>query len=219
MTNKIDYKVFWQALLLAVTFLVLGLYLGISLEQGRLTEVNDYYIQSEIILIDIMALDNLVEGGSLSCNDLKIANINLLNKVYEEALILDEYESAGRITDGIKSLHKKYDVLRGYLWINSINIKNECENNFNTIVYFYNYEEQDLTKKAEQNVWSKVLREIKEEKGDEVVLIPIAADTGLESINSMLKNYGVEKFPAVIINEETVLDEIVEKEDILELLN
>ncbi len=215
---KKQYNVFWQAFLLAVTFLVIGLYLGISLEQGRLTEINDYYIQSEVSLIDILALDNLIDANSLSCEDLKSANIALLNRVYEEARLLDEYESAGKITESITSLHKKYDVLRGYLWINTIQIKRNCGDDFNTLVYFYNYEEEDLTKKAEQNVWSKVLYEIKQERGDDVILIPIAADTGLESINSMLKAYDISDFPVVIINEDVALDELVAKEEILELL-
>jgi hypothetical protein len=217
--KKIDYRVFWQAFLLAVTFMVVGLYLGITLEQGRLTEINDYYIQSEVSLIDILALENLVDSSSLNCEDLKSANIALLDRVYEEALLLDEYETAGRITDGITSLHKKYDVLRAYLWINSINIKRECNDNFDTLVYFYNYEETDLTKKAEQNVWSKLLSEIKAEKGDSVVLIPIAADTGLESINAMLNAYGVESFPSVIVNEDVVIDRIVQKDYIFELID
>jgi hypothetical protein len=216
---KKEHNVFWQALLLAVTFLVIGLYLGVSLEQGRLTEINDYYIQSEVSLIDIMALDNLIDSSSLNCEDLKSANINLLDRVYEEAILLDEYESAGRITEGITSLHKKYDVLRGYLWINSIQIKRRCGGEFNTLVYFYNYAEEDLTKKAEQNVWSKVLYEIKQERGSNVILIPIAADTGLESINAMLNAYNVTDYPVVIVNEGVVLDEIVEKEYLIELLN
>ncbi len=219
MKDKKQYNVFWQALLLAVTFLVIGMYLGISLEQGRLTEINDYYIQSEVSLIDILALDNLIDSSSLNCEDLKRANIALLDRVYEEAVLLDQYESAGRITEGITSLHKKYDVLRGYLWINSIQIKRKCGGDFNTLVYFYNYEEEDLTKKAEQNVWSKILWEIKQERGSNVILIPIAADTGLESINSMLNAYGVEEFPAVVVNEGVVLDELVEKEELIALLN
>ena len=219
MKDKKQYNVFWQALLLAVTFLVIGMYLGISLEQGRLTEINDYYIQSEVSLIDILALDNLIDSSSLNCEDLKRANIALLDRVYEEAVLLDQYESAGRITEGITSLHKKYDVLRGYLWINSIQIKRKCVGDFNTLVYFYNYEEEDLTKKAEQNVWSKILWEIKQERGSNVILIPIAADTGLESINSMLNAYGVEEFPAVVVNEGVVLDELVEKEELIALLN
>ncbi len=216
---KRKYNVFWQALLLAITFLVFGLYLGITLEQGRITEINDYYIQSEISLIDIMALDNLVETDFLTCEKLRSVNIALLDRVYEEAVLLDEYESAGRITENIKSLHRKYDVLRGYLWINSIKIKDQCSSDFDTLVYFYNYEEEELNKKAEQNVWSKVLYEIKEEKGDDVLLIPIAVDTGLESVNSLVESYNITQFPSIIVNEEVVFEELVEKGVILDLLN
>jgi hypothetical protein len=219
MNKKKQNNVFWQALLLSITFLVIGMYLGIILEQGRLIEINDYYIQSEVSLIDIITLDNLVETNQLSCEKLKSININLLNRVYEEALLLSEYETAGRITEEITLLHKKYDVLRGYLWVNAIKIKERCGSDFDTIVYFYNYEEKDLTKKAEQNVWSKLLGEIKEERGDDLVLIPIAADTELESINSVLSSYNFTDFPIVIINEEIILDELIEKEELMKILD
>jgi hypothetical protein len=218
MALKKQYNVFWQALLLAITFLVIGMYLGVYLEQGRLVEINDYYIDSEVSLIDIMTLDNLLETNNLDCESLKSANINLLDKVYNEATFLSEYESAGKITEEITLLHKKYDVLRGYLWINTIKIKEKCGEDFDTIVYFYNYEEEDLNKKAEQNVWSKILREIKEEKGSNLVLIPIAVDTELESIDAMISTYNISNYPAVIVNEKIVLDELVEKGELIGLL-
>lgn len=213
------YPVFLQALALTIVVMLIGLYLGMAMEQGRTVEVNNYFVESEVLLLDMMAYENMVNSFNVSCDSLVEANNDLLDRVYEQAVLLEDYENSGRVTETIKTLHKKYDSLRSYLWINSIKLKEKCGEQFDTIVYFYNYEEDELTKKAEQNVWSKVLYEIKEEKESSVVLIPIAVDTELKSLKVLLEEYGVDSYPSILVNEEHVFDELVKKEEVLAVLN
>lgn len=215
---KMRYPVFVQALALTIVVFLIGMYSGIVIEENRLTKMNEYFVESEVMLLDVMAHDNMVNSLDVSCEQLKDANFALLDEVYEQAVILEDFESSGRMTKNLESLHRKYDSLRSYLWINSIKIKEKCGDDFDTIVYLYNYDEEELTKRAEQNVWSKLLYEVKQEKQDEVVLIPIAADTELDSLKYLLEEYGVESYPSVLVNEETVFSELVDKEAILETL-
>jgi len=58
-----------------------------------------------------------------------------------------------------------------------------------------------------------LLLEIKNEN-PEVVLIPIAYDSNLISLNSLVSSYNITSFPSVIINEKTVFSEISSKEEI-----
>ncbi|NCO18196.1 hypothetical protein COT60_02750 [Candidatus Pacearchaeota archaeon CG09_land_8_20_14_0_10_30_9] len=58
-----------------------------------------------------------------------------------------------------------------------------------------------------------MLLEIKNEN-PEVVLIPIAYDSNLISLNSLVSSYNITSFPSVIINEKTVFSEISSKEEI-----
>lgn len=217
MVMKKNYFVFLQALLVTIVVFVIGFYIGMSVEAGRTVEINDYYTQSEVSLIDILAINNLINSGVSSCDKLKNSNKELLDRVYSEALILTEYEESDKLTEGIKNLHKKYDVLRTYLWINSIQIKEKCSGEFSTVVYLYNHNENDLSEKAIQNVWSKLLFEIKEERED-VLLIPIAVDSNLESLDLLLENYNITKFPSVIVNEKIVYYEIPDKDELLGVL-
>ena len=211
------YPVFFQALLLTITVFVVGLYLGVSLEENRMSKINAYYIDSEVSLIDLITTDSLIENTDISCDILESSNVDLLNKVYEEALILDEYQVSGRLTQNVKEFHKKYDVLRTYLWANSIKIKERCGENFNTVVYLYNNSVEDLSIRAEQNIWSKVLLEVKNENKD-LVLIPIDINSNLISLNSMIKDYKIERYPTVIVNEEKVFSEIVDREELNKFL-
>jgi hypothetical protein len=213
------YPVFLQALALTIVVFLIGMYSGILMEESKFIEMNEHFIESEVTMLDIMAHENMVQDLDITCKQLKEANFNLLNKVYEQSIVLEDYEASGRVTQTLKDVHRKYDALRSYLWINSIKVKEKCGNEFDTIVYFYNYEEEELTKRAEQNVWSKLLYEIKTEKDLDLVLIPIAVDTDLKSLEVLLKEYGVESYPSVLINEEVVLSELTPKEDFVALLN
>ena len=210
---KRNYFVFVQTLFVTIVIFLVGFYIGMSIEGNRANEMNSYYTQSEVALIDILSLNKLVNLGNVSCSVLEQSNKDLLDRVYDDARLLTQYEESGKLTNNLKDLHKKYDVLRTYLWINSVDLKKKCPSKISTIVYLYNYEETDLTKKAEQNVWSKLLLEIKNEN-PEVVLIPIAYDSNLISLNSLVSSYNITSFPSVIVNEKTVFSEISSKEEV-----
>lgn len=215
--KKKRYPVFLQALALTIVAVIIGMYIGIQMENARVAEVTGYQIDSEVALIDILTLNSMIDSDKVDCEDLVQTNFDLLDRVYEDAIILDDYEKSGKLTQTIKSLHKKYDVLRAYLWIDAVKIKNKCSLEIDTIVYLYNSSTEDLTKKAEQNVWSKILYDVKAEMPDNLLLIPIAADTDLRSLEAMIEGYGIESLPVVIVNEEIVIRELVSSEDIIGL--
>lgn len=212
-------NVFWEALLLTGIVFFFGLLLGATFEGNRLDKINEYYAQSEISLMDVFALNNLFDLGNFSCEELISFNVEFANKVYEEASFLEKYDDSAKITDNLKITHKKYDVLRTFLWINSIKIMKECKKDFSLIVYLYEYEPEDLTKKATQNVWAKILFDLKQDKGDEIILIPIAVDTNLTSLNSLIKKFEISDFPAVIINNEYVIEQLSSVEDLKKYLD
>lgn len=211
--------VFWEALLITVVVFFLGLLIGVAYEGGRLDKINEYYALSEISLMDILALNDAMGLSNLNCDNLLQTNINFADKIYEEARLMEKYESAGRILNSMDLVHTKYDLMRTFLWINSIKISEKCEDEFDTVVYLYNYKTRDLTKKATQNVWSKILFDLKQKYGGDVILIPIAADSGLSSLDSILRNFEILSYPAVIINNEHVITELSSVEDLETYLN
>ncbi len=205
---------FWEAFFLAVIVFVFGLFLGIAYEGSRLDEINEYYAQSEISLMDSIALNNLVELGGASCNVLIGANIDFADRIYGEAKLLEKYEDSGKITDDLWLAHKKYDALRTFLWINTIKTLERCKEDFSTVVYLYEYSPEDLAQKATQSVWSNILSDLKEEKGNAIILIPIAVDSDLTSLNSLLDEFNITAYPSVVINNENVLTELSSVEDL-----
>ena len=212
-------RVFWEALILTVVIFMLGILIGISFESSKVDTIKQYYSSSEASILDIFASGNLIDLNKVNCQDLNEANFNFADRIYNEATLLEKYEGAGKITDGMIVEHKKYDLLRTLLWINEIKTVGKCGRTGHTIIYLYEYEQKDLTKKATQGVWSKVLLDLKTQEGNNLLLIPIAVDNDLVSLNSVIKNYNVTTYPVLIIDDKTVLNQLSSVDELKGYLN
>ena len=215
---KSKKNVFWEALVVTIVIFLAGLLFGIYMESLRSEEIDQFYTQSEISLTDTASFASILEGDDFDCDIVKQANLDLANKVYEEAVLLEQYEESGRITDGMKLLHRKYDLLRTIMWTSNQNFLERCEN-YDLVVYLYEYETEEVNAKATQSVWSKILRDLKNEMSDDLLLIPIAADQNLTSLDLLMEKYDVSSFPAVVVNNEEVLYELDNVDQIKNLID
>lgn len=207
-------RAFLEALLLALLVFIIGIIIGISFESSRLDEINLYYANSEISLMDSMALNRISDMENVSCNELINYDFNFADKIYDEALLLEKYEESGKITDSINVAHNRYDLLRTILWINVIKTREKCPGDFNSIVYLYNYNTEDLTERAQQLVWSRILFDLKQKSDKNITLIPISVNNDIASLHLLIDDFEITKYPAVIINEKYVIYEITSADDI-----
>ena len=99
--------------------------------------------------------------------------------------------------------------MRTLFWVNSIKIKEKCGNNFHTIVYLYNYEPKEITETTKEKTFSNFLWELKQEKGNEVILIPIARNMGITSLDILQGKYGINQ-TSIIVDEDLVVSEIAD---------
>lgn len=211
--------VFWEALLVTIVIFVIGLLLGISYEASRADRINDYYVQSEFSLMDTFIFSEVIDLENTSCETLISANFEFADDIYEKAKILERYEESGRITDRTEIAHKRYDLLRAFLWINSLKIKEQCGHDKDIIAYFYAYNTEDLAKQATQNTWSRMFFELKKEKGSDIILIPIAGDNNITSLEPMFDKYDVDTLPAMVINNRTAVTKISSTKELKEIIS
>lgn len=200
---KSKKHVFWEALVITIVIFLMGLFLGMLIETSNSSKISNLYLQSEISLTDAMAVSRLTEEFDFDCDSIKQGNINFADRIYTEAKLLEEYEDSGKLTDNMILLHKKYDLLRTLLWTSNQNSLERC-NNYNLLVYLYEYESENITKKATQNVWSKIIIDVKM-GNDDILLLPIAADQNLTSLNLLINEHSITQFPALIINNNQIL--------------
>lgn len=214
---KSKKHVFWEALIITILVFLAGLFIGMLIETSNSNKISNLYLKSEISLSDATATSRLIENKNLDCELIKESNIRVANRIYEEAKLLELYEDSGKLTDTMELLHKKYDLLRALLWTSNEEALDRCKN-YNLIVYVYDYGTEDTDKKATQNVWSKILLDVKIQSHD-VLLLPIAATQNLTTIEYLLEEYEVEQLPAIIINNDEILYELEDAKPILDLLN
>ncbi len=199
-------NIFWEALLLTVVVFASGIFLGIAFENSRVEKVNTYYVNAEISLVDILALNNFISSSDASCRGLLVSNLEFADKIYEESKVLDDYDSANKLSDDLKLVHTRYDLLRTLLWVSASEARIKCKGDFSIVVYLYDRETEDLADRASQNVWSKILQQLKEKQGSNIILIPISVGGDLSSLKAMTERYDIANYPVVIINDVVIRD-------------
>lgn len=199
MKNK---HIFWEALILAIFIFASGILLGYLLEANRTNKVITLYQDAELGLLDLKIRDNILSSNNVDCDKFFYETLNFADKIYNEAKLLDRYEEASRISEGMILQHKKYDLLRTLLWSETLRFKEKCNSNFSTVIYFYEYFPENIETKSLQNVFSKKLGELKMEHGTDIILIPIAGNINVSSINYLREQYKIESLPTILINEK-----------------
>jgi len=209
---KSQKNVFWEALLVTLFIFGIGVLLGVILENWRTSEISDLYQRSEVELLDIRLQNEIYSKGEFNCEFAIQENLKFADQIYEEAKILEKYENARRLTKNLIIQHKKYDLLRAMLFMNSIEIRQNCNFSYHNVVYFYlaEYDNPRLDLKAKQQTFSKLLSELKQKQGENVLLIPIAANKDVSSINILLNQYNIsrEDLPLILIDEEIKITEL-----------
>lgn len=211
--------VFLFALIATLVVFNIGIFMGYMLESSRIGKINQMYQNTEMKILDQITQMNSMEIFELDCDILLEENILFGNQIFEEALKIQKYEEANIFSEEIVAQHKRFDLLRSLFWVNSVKIKDKCNLNYHNIVYFYKYNEPTFEQKSKQNTISNLLWELKNEFGDEIMLIPIAADNNLPSVNLLVNKYNLEEFPAIIIDEKIIITELDDLGEIKKYLN
>lgn len=202
--------VFWQALLVTLVIFSLGIISGIFLENWRTNQMNFLAETSEISLLDIRLQSDIYSSGNFDCKFAIEENMKFADRIYNEAKELERYGRASILTEDLKASHKKYDLLRSILLLNSLKIKEKCNNSYYNVVYFYKYNNLDIDTKQKESVFSNLLEELKKRQGNKVLLIPIAVDNNLTSVDILMNKYGIsnDELPVILINEKIKITEL-----------
>ena len=209
---------FWQALVFTIIIFLIGLLIGFFIETSRTNKIETDILSSEINLLDAQIRNRGIGQFEISCELSKQSTLDFANKVYAEALQLEQYEATSKLSAVLKVLHKRYDLLRTLLWIEAIEFKKKCPQEIHTIVYLFEYDTENIQTKARQASTSRLLLDLKSRHESEVLLLPIAGNLNIEAVNLILQKYEISKIPAIIIDEKIVLENSVSLEELERLI-
>ncbi|MFA5484661.1 MAG: hypothetical protein WC260_00180 [Candidatus Pacearchaeota archaeon] len=207
--------IFLEALLITILIFVIGIFIGISIENKNNYNSQVFYMNSEADLMDSYILTNLISEEK-NCDIVTKETINFANKVYEKSLLLEDYDKFALLMDDLTMLNKRYTLMKTFLWKSNLDNLN-CLNNTKMIVYLYNYNTDDLAIEAEQNVWSRLLMQIKQDDKN-LILLPIAANLDVSSLDFILNEFNIEKVPAVIVNNKEIFYDLEKKDDLKNII-
>jgi hypothetical protein len=200
------FRIFIESLILTILILLIGFSIGFYVEFSRTNSVINDYKDFEIEALDLKLQNyyyQTIDRGA--CEAALEQNFIFADDLYTQGLEIERYEEAGQITDDIKREKKRYVLLKTELWLNTLLLKEKCNADFDTIVYIYENEPNGV-KDTQQKIISNVLKTIKEKRGNDVILIPIAGDPELKAIQLQLRIYEIKSLPSILINEEIVLE-------------
>lgn len=210
---------FWQALIAALFIFWIGILIGVIFENSRVNDLEDVYFDSETDIFDFELASEIIYDSNMSCDITKEKSIYFADKVYEEAIKLEKYDDSNKITSELVSLHRRYDLLRTVLWKNIIDSKKKCDEEINTVVYLYEYKDPSLNIQGVQGTMSNYLIDLKKEYGDDIVLIPIAIDTDIDSLDMLREYYELQEYPVIFVNEKEKFEELDDLDGIRDVLN
>jgi len=206
--------IFWQALVVALVIFWSGILLGVWFEEARIDKSKQLFYDSETNIFDIMLQGQILTYNNFSCELIKAESIVFADKVYEEARQLEKYDASNKITEDALRLHKRYDLMRTLLWSNLIDGQKRCKSDINTVVYLYQYKEPSVDTQARQATMSKVLLDLKKKYTNDIILIPIAYDSEIKSLDYLMVRYNLDKEPTIFINQQYKIKELVTLEQL-----
>jgi len=215
---KSKYRIFIETLFFTLLILLIGFLMGVLIEYSRTNRIISDYKDFEVRVIDLRLQNYYYQiMDESTCKEAINQNLIFADDIYDEGLLIQKYEDANELSDDILLEKKKYVLLKTELWLNSILLKKKCPKSFHTVVYVYSQTE-DLIKKTEQDSISNTLKKIKEERGNDIILIPIAGDLGLDIVETQLRVYNITYLPTILIDEKITLNGFQKEEDIKKYL-
>lgn len=200
--------VFWQALVLTILVFGAGVLFGFFMESARYDRVEFDVMQSEINLLDEQIRGDLIDNLDIECSLAKASLFSFADKVYYEALKLEDYDASSKFGhDSMVLLHKKYDLLRLMLWRESVDLRERCPD-FHTVVLLFDYFSEDVEVGAKQEYYSRLIIDLKNEYPGEIVVIPIAANLDISSVELFMESYDLGS-PMIFVDRDKKIDSII----------
>lgn len=186
------------ALFLSTIVFVSGISIGILIDEfksssitSNIEELHNSIVDAEI---ELLLLDYF--GGNLSCNYLIAKSEELSKQSSELGSRLISFEQSNQIIPEVYTpLKEDYTRVLIKNWIMLENIKNSCNANYSTILYFYNNDICDL---CEEQAY--VLNYYKNIFESNVMIFAIDAALDIGTIDMLLSNYEIDEYPSLVVD-------------------
>jgi len=216
-SDNMNGSIFIKTGLITIVIFLAGLGVGFWLDNLRASSIEQRLLDTELNFNDAR-LQNLLYKNldEKTCNDALKANIDFNSKIYQQGIEIEKLEQVNRFAPQILQEKKRYALLQLQFYLNALDLRERCNFNYSTAIYFYSH--YNTTLEQAQNAQSAALVELIQEcKG--FTVIPLPTDLDISAIEFIKDKYEIKKAPTILINEKTVLEGLQTKSKLKGLIN
>jgi len=198
--KKLDVKILLSALIISAILFLSGIFIGYSINEQNLGSIENN-IQSvtrtlENFQLQFLFFDVLGENATCPLLTETLSEINKESYDIGSKLTITGSESEIKDYNEYITLKKEYSRLLVSYWLLSNKFNNVCEQNVDTVIYFFS---KDCVTCDDQGF---VLTYLKGKFDEKLLIFALDADLDEPSL-LVLKNYfNVTEFPTMIINND-----------------
>lgn len=212
-------RVYIQAGILSLFVFLIGIMIGVWIDNMRLGSIRDALSEADINSYDARLLNSYLQRfGEEYCNVALEQNLVYNDKIYEEGKKIEDKINANIFTPEVEQEWRRYTLLQTQFWLNSVELKEKCGFDYHTVVHLFRQKNATTAEEINNKVQSSILLDIKEKCGNKVMLIPITVDTDLIVVDAIVKQFSVSEYPAVIIDENFVFQGVTTEDKLNDII-
>ncbi len=217
--GKISTKIYLKAALLTLLVFISGIIIGWYLDETRVSFVKSKIDELEISLSNFALEEEFYRSVTTDKKTLCNIYISKANDLAIQAGKLGSYlESFREISKfglhNIETLKERYFILNLRLWLYMRKLREECNYDVSTILFFYT-----SAKRCEDCIAQGiVLNQLKKDNPEKYMIFALDVDSNLGIINSLKIYFNVTKLPTLVINENQKVEGFITKQEIEKLL-
>ncbi len=197
MKKKLDSTTLIAAIVISTLLFIGGVVVGYSINREKLSvienEMSDITRAIENFQLQFLFFDVLEESAACP---LLIATVSDINEAsYKIGSRLTAQDSPDQIQDYAEynTLKKEYSRVLVSYWLLANKLKNTCESNATTVIYFYS---KDCPACDDQGF---VLTYLKSKEGENLLIFALDGNLDEPSVKALKEYYRVNEFPSLII--------------------
>lgn len=199
-------KVYLKPAIITLFIFLIGVMIGIAIDNYRLSSARKSISESEIRWNDARLLNlHLEKLGKDYCNLSLEENLAYNDEIYQYGRKIEKTIDAMRFTPEIEQEWRRYVLLQTQFWFNSIELKEKCEFDYHNVVHISRKKNLTTDEEINNKLQNSILIDLKEKCGRKMMLVPLTADVDLMVIDSIIKRFNITQYPAIIIDEKFVL--------------
>lgn len=212
-------RVYIQAGIFSLLVLLIGIMMGIWIDNFRLGGIRSALSEADINSNDARLLNSYLQRfGEDYCDVALEQNLAYNSKIYKEGKKIEDKINANIFTPEVEQEWRRYTLLQTQFWLNSIELKDKCDFDYHTVVHLFRQKNTTTTEDINNKIESSILLDLKEKCGNKMMLIPVTIDTNLIVVDAIVKQFNVSEYPAVIVDESFVFQGITAKNKLNDLL-